>query len=54
MENNELYDILKEKIEDGLPVFGTCAGLILLAAGTGIFLFLQKHGELWKGDEDDE
>lgn len=23
-------------------------------AGTGIFLFLQKHGELWKGDEDDE
>jgi len=27
---------------------------ILMAAGTGIFLFLQKHGELWKGDEDDE
>lgn len=26
-----IYDILKEKIEKGLPVFGTCAGLILLA-----------------------
>lgn len=24
-----IYDILKKKIEDGLPVFGTCAGLIL-------------------------
>ena len=30
------------------------ARLILMGAGTGIFLFLQKHGELWKGDEDDE
>lgn len=27
----DLFDILKEKIESGLPVFGTCAGLILLA-----------------------
>lgn len=27
----DLYDILKYKIESGLPVFGTCAGLILLA-----------------------
>ena len=27
----DIYDILKGKIEDGLPVFGTCAGLILLA-----------------------
>ena len=27
----ELYDPLKEKIERGMPVFGTCAGLILLA-----------------------
>jgi 5'-phosphate synthase pdxT subunit len=26
-----LYEPLKEKIEKGLPVFGTCAGLILLA-----------------------
>ena len=25
------YDTLKEKIENGLPVFGTCAGLLLLA-----------------------
>lgn len=27
----DIYDTLKKKIEDGLPVFGTCAGLILLA-----------------------
>ena len=27
----ELYDFLREKIQAGLPVFGTCAGLILLA-----------------------
>lgn len=26
-----MYDILKEKIENGLPVLATCAGLILLA-----------------------
>lgn len=37
-----------------LTVSMTLSGLILMAAGTGIFLFLQKHGELWKGDEDDE
>lgn len=27
----DLYDEIKAKIEDGTPVFGTCAGLILLA-----------------------
>ena len=27
----DIYDTLKQKIEDGFPVFGTCAGLILLA-----------------------
>lgn len=27
----DIFDDLKQKIEDGLPVFGTCAGLILLA-----------------------
>lgn len=27
----DLYDGLKERIERGLPVFGTCAGMILLA-----------------------
>lgn len=27
----DLFDLLKEKIENGLPVFGTCAGLLLLA-----------------------
>ena len=37
-----------------LTVSMTLSGLILMAAGTGMFLFLQKHGELWKGDEDDE
>lgn len=37
-----------------LSVSITISGLILMGAGTGMFLFLQKHGELWKGDEDDE
>ena len=27
----EMFDTIKEMIEDGMPVFGTCAGLILLA-----------------------
>ncbi len=27
----EMLDLLKQMINDGLPVFGTCAGLILLA-----------------------
>ena len=27
----DLFDTLKRKIEEGLPVLGTCAGLILLA-----------------------
>lgn len=27
----DLFDKLKDAIEDGLPVFGTCAGMILLA-----------------------
>lgn len=27
----DIFDILKSKIENGLPVFGTCAGMILLA-----------------------
>ncbi|EJO5348460.1 pyridoxal 5'-phosphate synthase glutaminase subunit PdxT [Clostridium botulinum] len=26
-----IYDVLKEKIEKGLPAWGTCAGMILLA-----------------------
>jgi 5'-phosphate synthase pdxT subunit len=26
-----MFDLLQEKIKNGLPVFGTCAGLILLA-----------------------
>ena len=27
----DIYDDLKEKIESGMPVWGTCAGMILLA-----------------------
>lgn len=27
----DMFDIIKEKIESGIPVFGTCAGLILLS-----------------------
>jgi 5'-phosphate synthase pdxT subunit len=37
LKDLELYDDLKQKIEQGIPVFGTCAGMILLArkiAGT--------------------
>lgn len=31
LENRYLFDSLKDKILNGLPVMGTCAGLILLA-----------------------
>lgn len=31
LREGDMYDTLKEKISNGLPVFGTCAGLILLA-----------------------
>ena len=31
LKDLELFDPLKELIEGGLPVFGTCAGMILLA-----------------------
>lgn len=31
MRELDLFNIIKEKIENGLPVFGTCAGLLLLA-----------------------
>ncbi len=31
LKDLDLFDILKQKIENGLCVFGTCAGLILLA-----------------------
>lgn len=32
LKDLDLFDILKEKIKNGLPVLGTCAGLILLAS----------------------
>lgn len=32
LESNELYDPLAGRLADGMPVFGTCAGMILLAA----------------------
>jgi 5'-phosphate synthase pdxT subunit len=31
LKDLDLYDDLKKKIDNGLPVFGTCAGMILLA-----------------------
>ncbi|MDR0508005.1 MAG: pyridoxal 5'-phosphate synthase glutaminase subunit PdxT [Dysgonamonadaceae bacterium] len=31
LDELDLFDGLKDKIDNGLPVFGTCAGLILLA-----------------------
>lgn len=31
LRDMELYEPLRRKIADGMPVFGTCAGLILLA-----------------------
>jgi 5'-phosphate synthase pdxT subunit len=32
LERNELFEPLHERLRTGLPAFGTCAGLILLAA----------------------
>ncbi len=32
VESSGLFDPLAEALEDGLPVFGTCAGMIMLAA----------------------
>lgn len=31
LKDFHIYDTLKEKVENGLPVWGTCAGMILLA-----------------------
>ena len=31
LRKNEVFDILKEKISKGMPVFATCAGMILMA-----------------------
>lgn len=31
LKDLDIYDELKEKIQNGLPAFGTCAGMILLA-----------------------
>ncbi len=31
LKEQEMFDTLRQMIEDGTPVFGTCAGLILLA-----------------------
>jgi len=32
LKDFDIFDILREKIQNGLPVLGTCAGLILLAS----------------------
>lgn len=37
-----------------LTVSMTLSGLILLTAGTGIFLLLQRHPQWWKGDWEDD
>lgn len=37
-----------------LTVSLTLSGLLLLAAGTGIFLLLQRHPQWWKGDWEDD
>ncbi len=31
LKDFDMLDVLKEKIEEGMPVWGTCAGMILLA-----------------------
>ena len=31
LESSELFELIKKLIHEGLPVFGTCAGMILLA-----------------------
>jgi 5'-phosphate synthase pdxT subunit len=33
LNSSALFEPIRERIADGLPVFGTCAGLILLAEG---------------------
>lgn len=37
-----------------LTVSMTLSGLLLLAAGTGVFLLLQRHPQWWKGDWEDD
>ena len=32
LESSGLFDVIAERLGDGMPVFGTCAGMILLAA----------------------
>lgn len=31
LRQTDLFDVLREEIQGGLPVFGTCAGMVLLA-----------------------
>ncbi len=31
LESSQLFDPIKNRLKDGLPVFGTCAGMILLS-----------------------
>lgn len=35
LKDLDIFDTLKRRIEEGMPVFGTCAGLILLAKEVG-------------------
>ncbi len=35
LKQYSIYDTITKRIEDGLPVMGTCAGIILLSSDTG-------------------
>jgi len=35
LEKNRLFEPLKERASNGMPIFGTCAGLVLLAKDAG-------------------
>ena len=43
LNTSGLFDELKPRIADGLPVFGTCAGMILLAAEAVSYTHLRAH-----------
>ena len=41
----EMLEPLRKRIEDGLPTFGTCAGMILLSSELDLYMFYE--GEKW-------
>jgi len=38
-----LFEPIRQKIQSGLPVFGTCAGLIMLSDTSSMGLLARKH-----------